>query len=236
MQCVINRLVSCLSVRGFCVWGAALGAAGKDTQPSSRESYPSQWHTWEVGRGGWWTFREVTALCNQCVEFRVAQCVPVPCVLVCESGNSTCGCVSVSMRTAHDVVQCVHSRLSSLCGFLCLGRCEVSRSEGQKPPDPKGWTAPDTLDDIQGARAEEIPDCSSCSLRIPWIATAVVCQATHSPGFGLTIRTPVHGIGITIRNQKCALDRINNPEPWFPTQGNQKREANGQSTSSLFNQ
>ena len=58
--------------------------------------------------------RKVTALCNQCVEFRVAQRVPVPCVLVCDTGNPTCGCMSVSMRTAQDVVQCVHSR-----HFLC---------------------------------------------------------------------------------------------------------------------
>ena len=30
--------------------------------------------------------RKVTASCNQCVEFRVAQRVPVPCVLVCDTG------------------------------------------------------------------------------------------------------------------------------------------------------
>ena len=37
-----------------------------------------------------------------------------------------------------------------------------------------------TLADLQGARAGEIPDCSSYSLRIPWIATAVGCQPTHA--------------------------------------------------------
>ena len=59
--------------------------------------------------------------------------------------------------------------------FWCLGRCEVSRSEGQTPPDPKGWTcaaaAPDTLADLLGARAERVPDCSSYLSRIPGGAT-----------------------------------------------------------------
>ena len=66
------------------------------------------------------------------------------------------------------VTSCVQSTR-----FLCLGRCEVSRSEGQTPPDPKGWTsaaaAPDTLADLLGTRAEGLA----------WIATAVDCQATH---------------------------------------------------------
>ena len=49
--------------------------------------------------------------------------------------------------------------------FWCLGRCEVSRSEGQTPPDP------DTLADLLGARAERVPDCSSYLSRIPGGAT-----------------------------------------------------------------
>ena len=63
---------------------------------------------------------------------------------------------------------------------LCLGRCGVPRSEGQTPPDPEGWisavAAPNTLADLLGVRAEEIVDCSSSSLRIPWIASGVGCQ------------------------------------------------------------
>ena len=59
--------------------------------------------------------------------------------------------------------------------FLCLGRCEVSRSEGQTRPDSEGWTcaaaAPDTLADLLGARAERVPDCSSYLSRIPGSAT-----------------------------------------------------------------
>ena len=68
----------------------------------------------------------------------------------------------------------VTSRVQCLW-FWCLGRCEVSRSEGQTPPDPKGWTcaaaAPDTLADLLGARAERVPDCSSYLSRIPGSAT-----------------------------------------------------------------
>ena len=48
-------------------------------------------------------------------------------------------------------------------------------AQGNALPAPRGdaqrVATPVTLADIQGARAEEIPDCSSHSLRIPWIAT-----------------------------------------------------------------
>ena len=73
------------------------------------------------------------------------------------------GCGAVRCTVVTSCVQCLW--------FWCLGRCEVSRSEGQAPPDPKGWTcaaaAPDTLADLLGARAERVPDCSSYLSRIP---------------------------------------------------------------------
>ena len=71
------------------------------------------------------------------------------------------------MHSRHFPFQCLW--------FWCLGRCEVSRSEGQTPPDPKGWTcaaaAPDTFADLLGARAERVPDCSSYLSRILGRAT-----------------------------------------------------------------
>ena len=76
--------------------------------------------------------RKVTASCNQCVEFRVAQRVPVPCVLVCDTGNSTCGCASVSMCSCS---RCGAVRAQSSLPVSSVHGCGVwgaARSHDQK--------------------------------------------------------------------------------------------------------
>ena len=77
-------------------------------------------------------------------------------------------------------VNCV-SQLS--CGFVSGALRWVLRGKAQRLPTLRGSiqrvATPDTFGaDLLGARAEEIPDCSSYSLRILWIATAVGCQST----------------------------------------------------------
>ena len=97
-----------------------------------------------------------------------------------------------SRVSAQDVVQCVINCLLSCpgCVWFCVrGAALGTARKGSTPPTPEGQQPASRhtrhlLPDLQGARAEEIPDCSSYSLRIPWIATAVGCQSTHaSPGF-----------------------------------------------------
>ena len=70
------------SVHGFGVWGAARSHDQKvkrlPLELATRSGTP--------GSGRLVDLRKVTASCNQCVEFRVAQRVPVPCVLVCDTG------------------------------------------------------------------------------------------------------------------------------------------------------
>ena len=91
------------------------------------------------------------------------------------------------MCTAQDVVQCVHSHHFPCPVFMVLvsGALRgLSRSEGQTPPDPKGWTcaaaAPDTPADLLGARAERVPDCSSYLSRIPGVQQTVGRQSTRA--------------------------------------------------------
>ena len=46
VQCVVNRLLSCPLVCGFCAWGAALGNARKvSTPPSPKGRYPASRRT-----------------------------------------------------------------------------------------------------------------------------------------------------------------------------------------------
>ena len=42
VQCVFIRLISCPSMCGFCVWGAAPSVAWKDSPPPSREGEPGE--------------------------------------------------------------------------------------------------------------------------------------------------------------------------------------------------
>ena len=70
------------------------------------------------------------------------------------------------------------------CVWFCVWGAALGAARfGSTPPTPKGrhpasrHTRP-LLADPQGARAEEVPDCSSYPLRIPWIASAVGCQST----------------------------------------------------------
>ena len=78
-------------------------------------------------------------------------------------------------------MQGVVNRLLScpvVCGFVSGALRWVTLGRTQRLPaargDTQGVATPITLADIQGTRAEE----TSNSLRVPWIATAVVCQAT----------------------------------------------------------
>ena len=52
----------------------------------------------------------MTASCNQCVEFRVAQRVPVPCVLVCDTGMNECDALQATRNDAqHSAAQRAHA-------------------------------------------------------------------------------------------------------------------------------
>ena len=70
--------------------------------------------------------------------------------------------------SAQDMVQFVVNRLLScpvVCGFCAWGAALGNARKDTPPPCPKGRSqraaAPGTLADLQGARAGEIPDCSS---------------------------------------------------------------------------
>ena len=92
----------------------------------------------------------------------------------------------VYVCTAQDVVQCVKhpSSVCPSCVLFVSGALRwVPRGKAQRLPPLRGDiqrnATPDRfLADPLGARAEEVPDCSSYPLRIPWIATAVGCQST----------------------------------------------------------
>ena len=83
----------------------------------------------------------------------------------------------VYVCTAQDMVLCVGqaSLRVSCCIVLWLGRCGgLTRKDGSLPTlrgGPHAATAPDTLADLLGARAERVPDSSSYLSRIPRSAT-----------------------------------------------------------------
>ena len=92
----------------------------------------------------------------------------------------------VYVCTAQDVVQCVNTRLlfvQVVCCFVSGALRWVPRGKAPRLPPLRGDIQRDAtpnrlLADPLGARAEEVPDCSSYPSRIPWIATAVGCQST----------------------------------------------------------
>ena len=104
---------------------------------------------------------------------------------------STCGCASVLRcpRVAAQGYGAVREQptpvVSGERGFCVWGDALGAAGKVTQPPSPEGQHPArrhtrHSFADLQGARAEEIPDCSSYSPRIPWIATAVGCQATHA--------------------------------------------------------
>ena len=139
VQCVVRCQLSCPVVCGFCVWGAALGIARKDSAPSERAHYPTQWHSWLVGRGGGGRF-ESRRLRATCVSFVYhcactcrACCVPHLKLNVRLHGVRVC--------TAQDVVQCVVRCLLScpvVCGFCVWGAALGFARKDSAPPCPKG--------------------------------------------------------------------------------------------------
>ena len=64
--------------------GDTVGHSGKGAEHPPPSRNEDGWT--KGGKGAQTHLRKVTASCNQCVEFRVAQRVPVPCVLVCDTG------------------------------------------------------------------------------------------------------------------------------------------------------
>ena len=154
---------------------------GRSQRLPAERSYPTQWHTWEVGRGGGGRF-ESRRRCNARVS-----CFASHCACACRA------CVSETLETRRAVAPtclrctvCLHriwcSAWSTVCCrvHLCVvfvpGALRwVTHGRSQRLPALRGDTqrvaAPDTLADLLGARAERVPDCSSYLSRIPWSAT-----------------------------------------------------------------
>ena len=74
--------------------------------------------------------------------------------------------------------------VSKLCVVFVTGAALGAARKRQRLPPPRGdiqrAATPDTFCRPPRPHAEEVPDCSSYPLRIPWIASAVGCQATHA--------------------------------------------------------
>ena len=107
---------------------------------------------------------------------------------------------TVYMYTAQDVVQCVSQATLSVSSCVCFvaGALRRSHTEGQQPPNPKGWTSRSRrtshLDRPPGRPCRESPGLFVLSLshswgcnrqwvvnppaRLPWLARR---QAAFSP-------------------------------------------------------
>ena len=78
----------------------------------------------------------------------------------------------------------VTSRVQCLW-FWCLGRCEVSRSEGQTPPDPEGWTCSQSPHQPHGPTSwapaqKESRTVRPISLAFLGVQQTVGCQSTRA--------------------------------------------------------
>ena len=91
VQCVVNRLLSCPLVCGFVSGALRWVTLGRTQRLPAERSYPTQRHTWEVGRGGGGRF-ESRRLCNARVS-----CFASHCACACRA------CVSEALETRRAV-------------------------------------------------------------------------------------------------------------------------------------
>ena len=141
VQCVVNRLLSCPLVCGFVSGALRWVTLGRTPRLPAERSYPTQWHTWEVGGGGRFESRR---LCNARVS-----CFASHCACACRA------CVSETLETRRAVaptcygVPCVctgygavrgqPSAVVSTCVWLCVwGAALGNARKNSTPPNPKG--------------------------------------------------------------------------------------------------
>ena len=119
----------------------------------------------EDGRGGWWTCFWPRLLRKCGVGFRVAQRVPIPCVLECDTWNPMCGCAGARVCTAQDMVQ-VRCTAAVSCHVLFVYGAlrSVTLAEDTRLPALRAWTpqphAPYCFSSSRCSHAEKIPSTS----------------------------------------------------------------------------
>ena len=109
--------------------------------PAER-SYPTKWHTWEVGRRGGGRF-ESRRLCNARVSCFASHCACAcrACVRRLKHDVRLRQRATVYRVSAQDMVQCVVNRLLScplVCGFCAWGAALGNARKVSTPPSPKG--------------------------------------------------------------------------------------------------
>ena len=155
---------------------------------------------------------------------------------------TTCVCGSVRMHCSRcGAVRQHPSSVCPGCVLFCVWAVRwVPRGEAQRLPTPRGdiqrAATPDRfLADPLGARAEEVPDCSSCPLRILDRdgSSGLSIHACESPPF-LNLRTSDSTSEQVVKGTSLVAVRQPDSEQIPETKLNQKGVLNGHSDLSFL--